>query len=1267
MHILQCNMYSRLTYIIFILLLNICSLNGQQYGFRNFSLEDGLPQTEVNATIHDSRGNIWVGTNGGGLSRFNGKSFQTFTTQDGLGNNQLWALFEDSDSNLWIGASHCVTQYNGLSFRNYFEEPVPFLRSYIFFHEDIHGDIWVISNDEPSGTRLLKIENDSLVEVTNRFPELTNNNNLFFGFLNTPDSLYLGTRNGLYCLSDNSITYSSINNNSQLEGNFILPLFYCGEGYIWFRAVSSVTQQTLYAYKNGNLIQFETKEDPWWNGVNNMYRDHTRRIWFSNPGEGIAMFDQATGEITYFEQSNGLPNDFILNFMEDHEGNIWMGTQGGGLIQYSKNNFIAYNFESIINGDVVRAIFQDSNGDYWFGLSSAGIVKYDGSRFTPFSQDRYPGLVNVRHFIEIERNRLLILTLNGLFLSDGKNITSVSHNFGFDTPFQFSYALKDDSTLWLATLGNGVFKINSGNREQLTILNGTLQSNQVHSLYKDTRGRVWFSTNNGATVYENGTTKSYTTEDGLNNTIILQITEDFTGRFWMATFAGGINILDDKSIWHLTTSEGLTSNIIYSILTDHSGNIWAGTQNGVDRISFDSTGNIASIQHFGTSDGFTGIENNGAANYIDQEGSLWFGTVKGAMKYDPRNVEPNIVQPIIHITNIKLFYQQIQWRNDDYSKFHSGVQEWFPLPENLVLPHDSNHFTFDFEALSYQAPEKVRYQWKLDGLDKEWSPVSNRTEAVYPKIPPGEYTFMVRAMNNDGIWNVQPAEFTFRIKRAWWNSIWFISMLVIIFLGITYSIFRIRIRMVEQKKHELEELVRDKTSEVVKKNKQLEQQKEEIMVQAENLQEAYQNLERLSEIGRIITSQLTVENIVSSVYQAINNLMDATVFGIGIVNEKNHSLDFPGVIEKTETLDFLSFSLDDQLRLSVYCVKNKKEIFINDFEQEYKNYLPSITPPGKSGNSSSIIYLPLIQDKKVIGVITVQSFEKNVYTDYHLNILRNLAVYTKIALENSTAYKKIQEQTENLKIANENINKQKLEIEKVNKELVDLNQEKNHLIEIVAHDLRNPLTSSLSIANNLKTTASNLNEDERDNIKFLVGALERMNQMISRILDIRMIEQKKVNLNCEKMDFGQVLQEVYSNFEEAARQKNIKLHLQHKNLFGIADRNYLIQIFENLLSNAIKFSPKDRNVWINMEEQDGEIRINFKDEGPGVSEEDFNKLFKQFQRLTAQPTAGEKSTGLGLSIVKKFVDIMGGRVWCESEYGKGANFIVTFQKIDRSG
>ena len=132
--------------------------------------------------------------------------------------------------------------------------------------------------------------------------------------------------------------------------------------------------------------------------------------------------------------------------------------------------------------------------------------------------------------------------------------------------------------------------------------------------------------------------------------------------------------------------------------------------------------------------------------------------------------------------------------------------------------------------------------------------------------------------------------------------------------------------------------------------------------------------------------------------------------------------------------------------------------------------------------------------------------------------------------------------------------------------------------------------------------------------------------------------------------------------KDAARHKNINLNLENRKAYGLVDRNYLTQVFENLLSNAIKFSPKNSEVWIRVNEVNGEVQVNFKDNGPGIREDEMGRLFGKYQRLSARPTGGEDSTGLGLSIVKKYVDVMGGKVWCESTPGKGSNFIVAFRK-----
>jgi len=247
---------------------------------------------------------------------------------------------------------------------------------------------------------------------------------------------------------------------------------------------------------------------------------------------------------------------------------------------------------------------------------------------------------------------------------------------------------------------------------------------------------------------------------------------------------------------------------------------------------------------------------------------------------------------------------------------------------------------------------------------------------------------------------------------------------------------------------------------------------------------------------------------------------------------------------------------------------------------------------------------------------------------------------------------------------NRNLSLAKRELEAKNDELIEINQEKNHLIGVVAHDLRNPLSSSICVIDLLEEESENLTEDQLEYVGAAKQALGRMNNMINQILDIKMIEQKRINLTFDRINLQEILDKVHESFSKIASKKNIQLHLQTSSVFARLDANYTLQIFENLVSNAIKFSPMYKNVYIRLFEQHEQIRIEVQDQGAGISQEDKNKLFGKFQRLSAQPTAGEKSTGLGLSIVKKYVEAMNGQVWCESELGKGATFIVVFDKIN---
>lgn len=245
----------------------------------------------------------------------------------------------------------------------------------------------------------------------------------------------------------------------------------------------------------------------------------------------------------------------------------------------------------------------------------------------------------------------------------------------------------------------------------------------------------------------------------------------------------------------------------------------------------------------------------------------------------------------------------------------------------------------------------------------------------------------------------------------------------------------------------------------------------------------------------------------------------------------------------------------------------------------------------------------------------------------------------------------------------EELAKQKDEIVNKNEELLNLNQEKNNLIGIVAHDLKSPLNQIKGLVSIIKMTTPDMNEEAVNCLNLIESSALRLNGMISKILDIEAIEAQTLNLNIQPLQITENLNLIVERFKLDAHNKQINLHFSSSTSASVnADPSYFYQIFENLLSNAIKFSPIKKNIYITVSESDGRLTTSVKDEGPGLTEEDKKKLFNKYQKLSAKPTGNESSTGLGLSIVKKFVESMNGKIWCESELGSGATFFVQLPK-----
>ncbi|MEO1053132.1 MAG: HAMP domain-containing sensor histidine kinase [Bacteroidota bacterium] len=231
-------------------------------------------------------------------------------------------------------------------------------------------------------------------------------------------------------------------------------------------------------------------------------------------------------------------------------------------------------------------------------------------------------------------------------------------------------------------------------------------------------------------------------------------------------------------------------------------------------------------------------------------------------------------------------------------------------------------------------------------------------------------------------------------------------------------------------------------------------------------------------------------------------------------------------------------------------------------------------------------------------------------------------------------------------------------------ELIEINREKNQLVQIVAHDLKTPISQVKGLTGLLRLSKPDTHEELIDYIDKVDGALDRMSYMITRILNIRIIEQKRLDLKWRSVDPIKTLSAVSEALHVLADRKSIKIKQSFNGTIGHvqADHNFLIQVFENLLSNAIKYSPQGTEVTLSAESDAQYIRISVEDQGPGIPEKDQKQLFIRTARLDAEPTGGEDSSGLGLLIVKKFMDAMEGKVWCESTPGEGSTFTVEFKK-----
>ncbi|MES2396358.1 MAG: two-component regulator propeller domain-containing protein [Bacteroidota bacterium] len=745
---------------------------GQTYNFSNYTVETGLSQPQILAVFQDDNGVMWFGTNGGGITKYDGKSYEYITDKDGLADNLIYCITKDKQGRILIGTNNGLSVYDPFTslgtdsthFKNYTtKNGLSNNRIYTIFI-DKNGKILL-------GTgKGISVFQDSICSVFN-IDETLNNALIFNMSEDSKQNLWLSTLgNGAFKYDGK--TLKNYTSKDGFKNNFVYSVLEFDTDRYWF-----LTNEGLYELNGTEIKQVYPANLASTTTYYSYLKDKENNIWIACKN-GLLKFNGK--DFKLFTQKNGLVNDNIWKIFQDKEKNLWFSSKENGISKLASERFFMYTIKDGLIFNEINKIYQSKDGKYWIG-SRKGFSMYDGNTFTNYNQKDRKGNDEITSIIEDGKGNYLIGTSFGVLKYNGKKFVRIESSDNENLNYCYDVFIDSKGETWVGTKG-GVAKIKDGRIKEFNTIG--VSKKFVFKIYEDKDGHFWFATDEGLYKYDGSIVRHFTEKDGFTSKRVVNIVGDANGNLWLATSSGIFKYTNGK-FSGITEKEGLASNIIQSIAIDKKGIVWAGLTKGVDKILVKDDGTYE-INHYGVEDGFMGEECIINSIFIDQQEKIWLGAQKGLMIYQPQFDKKNTFEPITRLKSINLFSQKTDW------KLFADSLDQNNLPINLELPHDKNYLTFNFIGVSLTTPGKVKYRFMLKGLDKDWLPETSETEAPYSNIPPGEYEFLVIANNGEGVWNKSPISYKFIIHPPFWQTWWFYSIIGGIVLIFIYSYVEIK-------------------------------------------------------------------------------------------------------------------------------------------------------------------------------------------------------------------------------------------------------------------------------------------------------------------------------------------------------------------------------------------------------------------------------------------------------------------------------------------
>lgn len=797
------------------------------YSFRIYRFDRGnansLSNNSMIAVCKGRGGILWLATTGGGVNRFD-PGTETFThylhkpdNQNTLSGNHIskFGLYEDRQGILWIGTiDNGLDRFNPVSgtFTHYRHDPknANSLSSNNIesIYQDSGGLMWIGTSD--AGLNQL---DPASGQITRYLPNPGNlhtlpSANVHGTYEDRAGTFWVGTEKGFGTLDRPTgrftryIIAPGLPDAASL--NAIMRFYEDAAGNLWLGtagagALKFVRQQKrVLQYKNDPANPHSLRN----NFVSSFWVDPSGTLWLGTMGGGANWFSIRPPKFVHYkheaDNSNSVADNFILSIFEDHTGIVWIGNDRVlNRLDRRSNTWQVYRNDpanpSSISIGSVTATQEDPDGTLWFGTFSGGLNRFN-PRTGQFKAYRF--IANDPHSLGDDIVRSLYIDSKGVLWVGGWN-NGLSR---FDRATETFRRYGPDP----------------GNPR-------SLGGGSVTDIYEDRAHTLWVATEGGGLNRFDPATGNFTRFQNdprnlksLPDNAVRVLYEDQAGQFWVGTTSGLCNF--DRATGNCvpyTEKEGLPNNTIEGILEDELGNLWISTNNGLACFNPKTT----SFRNYDVLDGLQSNEFNSFTAFYKspRTGEMYFGGINGFNVFNPRQVKDNPFIPPIVLTDFRLFSKSVPVDRN------SVLQKTIDATNKLTLRYNQNNITFEFSALSYVAPAKNQYRYKLEGFDADWHNVGSKERlAVYTNLSAGDYIFRVQGTNEDGVWDKKGKAIYTTIILPSWQTWWFRGIVTILLVVLVITGFRLRLRSIKESSRKFERLVKERTAQLQATNEELE-------------------------------------------------------------------------------------------------------------------------------------------------------------------------------------------------------------------------------------------------------------------------------------------------------------------------------------------------------------------------------------------------------------------------------------------------------------